>query len=349
MRTAARVLLAALFCFASVANPAAADEPVVDRLFLIGDAGARDERDQVLKALHADVAESFQTMGKAHVAVIFLGDNVYPEGVPDEENTPAFRSAAIRLVAQVKSAEVNDDVAVYFVPGNHDWDRQGRRGLARVRRETRELAKFGDNVQMLPGNGCPGPEVCQLGARLQILFLDTQWWLHKFEKPSDCAIGTREGVTAAIAAALQNAGERFTIVAAHHPLISGGPHGSHFFPFASEQDQHHAANEAMRTAITNSFGATRPLAWVSGHEHTLEVLRGEKTSYLLVSGAGNFNHTSTTVPDARRGTWLFPPARWQPRGGYMRLDFRASGAPELSVVTVDQNANRAIAFTLTLN
>ncbi len=330
-------------------DPAAERVQATDSVFLIGDAGERGADDQVLAALREEVTAVSASLGSGHVAVVFLGDNIYNDGLPDE-NTRDFGRALALLRAQVQSANVNPGVSVYFAPGNHDWDNKGREGLERIRRQTQELTRSGrPNVEMLPGNGCPGPVVRPAGDRLQIVFLDTQWWLHEFERPTaaDCDPITEAGVTAAITNVLSNANGRLSIVVAHHPLISGGPHGTDRTP--DEQDQGDARNLHMRTAIIGAFQASPPLAWASGHEHTLEVLQGGGAQFLLVSGTGNFGHTDHTTPDRTRGTWLFPSSRVRLSGGYMRLDIPAEGTPSVSVITVDRNRTRRTVFSKVLN
>jgi hypothetical protein len=335
---------------AAAAPPPPAPSAPTDSVFLVGDAGLRGASDQVLAALREEVTAASATLGSGHVTVIFLGDNIYDNGLPDENGTSAFNKAFALLEAQVNSANVNSGVAVYFVPGNHDWDHQGSQGLARIRRQTQELRKPGrSNVDMLPGDGCPGPSVRTAGNRLQILFLDTQWWLHKFERPKvdECSPGTETDVTAEIEKILSNAGGRFSIVVAHHPMMSGGPHGTDSRP--NEQDQGDAENLHMRTSILGAFRPAPPLAWVSGHEHTLEVIQGCGAQFLLVSGTGSFNHADTTTPDPRRGAWLFPATRSKVGGGgYMRLDIPAAGEPSVAVITVDKNKKRKTVFVQVL-
>jgi hypothetical protein len=328
---------------------AASKSAATDSVFLVGDAGDRGAKDEVLAALHEEVQEASAALGSGHVTVIFLGDNIYNNGLPDENGTSDFKRAFALLKAQVDSANVNSGVEVFFVPGNHDWDHQGRQGLARIKRQTRELRNFGSNVEMLPGDGCPGPSVKTAGDRLQILFLDTQWWLHQFTRPAaaDCTPGTEADVTAAIEKALADAGGRFSILVAHHPLTSGGPHGTERKPDTNEQDQDHPTNLHMRTAIRGALKPA-PLAWASGHDHTLEVLQGGGAQFLLVSGAGNFSHTESTIPDPTRGTWLFPTGKSRPTGGYIRLDIPATGAPAVDVITVDKNRKRKTVFSRVL-
>ena len=324
----------------------------VDSVFLVGDAGDRGAKDEVLAALKDEVKGASAALGSGHVTVIFLGDNIYDEGLPDENGTPDFKKAFALLKAQVDSANVNSGVNVYFVPGNHDWNYQGTDGLARIRRQTRELRNIGSNVAMLPGDGCPGPSVKKtVGGRLQIVFLDTQWWLFDNSKrpaAAACSPGTETDVTAAIGKALADAGGMFSIFVAHHPLISGGPHGTDRFPHTSDQDQDNATNLHMRKAILGALKPSPPLAWASGHDHTLEVLQGGGAQFLLVSGAGNFSHTEFTTPDPARGTWLFPAKKSKVTGGYMRLDIPVAGAPSVAVITVDGNKKRTTVFSRVL-
>jgi len=337
----------ALLCLSVLGEPG--QPAVTDSVFLIGDADPLGAHGEVLAALSEDVAVASAALGEGHVTVVFLGDNIYNNGLPAENETRGFNSALDRLKAQVNSAKVNSGVMVYFVPGNHDWDNKGKRGVARVKLQTQELRKLGSNgnVEMLPGDGCPGPAVRTAGARLQIVFLDTQWWLHpqQFRPTAEaCTPGTEKDVTTAIEQALSNAGERMSIVVAHHPLISGGPHGTKRKAAASEQDQDNGTNLHMRTAIISAFKKLPPIAWVSGHEHTLEVLQGGGAQFLLVSGAGNFNRADKTKPDEARGTWLFPDAEPKDTAGYMRLDVSDAGAPSVSVIAVDEKKARTTVF-----
>ena len=66
-----------------------------------------------------------------------------------------------------------------LVPGNHDWDRQGRDGWNAIRRQDSLVRQFGgDDVRLLPHGGCPGPEVVDLGEHVRLIALDSEWWIH---------------------------------------------------------------------------------------------------------------------------------------------------------------------------
>ena len=104
------------------------------------------------------------------------------------------------------------------------------------------------------------------------------------------------------------AGARHVVVIAHHPLVSGGPHGGYFgwqdhvfplrnlkswlwiplpligsaYPIAraegiSSQDIPSRAYTRMRVALDSAFAGAPPLIYAGGHDHTLQVIAGTST------------------------------------------------------------------------
>ncbi len=337
------------------ADPAA----VETTLFLIGDGGKPAIRGEpVLRALGADLLRD-----PARSLAVFLGDNLYPEGLP-ETGDPRRAEMERRLddqVAAVKSAGARG----IFIPGNHDWEQEKPGGWEAVRRQQRRVDERGAPlVAHLPKDGCPGPEVMDVGARLRLVFLDTQWWLQPGPKPMDptstCAADSPEEVLGALRHALETAGDRHVVVLAHHPLRSGGPHGGHFtfrqhvfpltdakkwlwlplpgigsiYPVArgkgkSPQDHANKVNRRMREAFEGVLREQPPLVWASGHEHVQEVLTGTSARTLLVSGGGIYGHESPVRPV--EGTRYA-----SSHAGYMRLDVLRDGRVRLGVEIVDK-------------
>ncbi len=335
-------------------------------LFLIGDAGDPDPAGEpVLRALAAEVRRD-----PTRSLVVFLGDNLYPRGMPlptESDRAEMERRIGVQIDA-VKQAGARG----VFVPGNHDWDKAGSGGWDAIRRQGAFVAaEGGSSVSLLPRDGCPGPEVVDVGRYLRLVALDTQWWLHPGPKPTDAASGCSafsEGqVIEGLRSALGGAGDRQVVVAAHHPLASGGPHGGHFsfrahlFPLtdlnsslwvplpligsiyplarkrgASAQDLGGEANRHMREALEGVFRERPPLVYVSGHEHGLQVLQGTSARNLLVSGAGIFGHAS---PVRRISGSRYAAAR----SGFMRVDFARSGV-RLGVLVADAEGRSSEAY-----
>lgn len=280
-------------------------------VFLVGDAGV--PRNPLLPLLARAIDARIAALGAERVAVIFLGDNEYPYG--SGPTSPIVE-------AQVNAANRDPAARVFFVPGNHDWAQGREVGLERVRNQER-IVSNGANVVLLPGGGCPGPVATNLGTRLRVIAVDTQWYLDDQVKPEGCH---PDGSPSALTELLDAGGARETIIVAHHPLRSGGGHGVR----RGRQDQNHRVNRAMRDGFLRAIAAAqaRPLAWVSGHEHTLEVQEGLGARFHLVSGAGKY-HDTERVRRANEPEWIFPAdTQWRPaNGGFLRLDITRDGSP----------------------
>jgi hypothetical protein len=311
-----------------------------------------------------------------HAVIVFLGDNVYPSGMPD--STAPTRAAADRALAQELRALQASGARGVFVPGNHDWDSMQPGGWDAVRREERFIAARGDaHVTFLPGGGCPGPAVVDVGRVVRLVALDTQWWLQEGPKPqhpgSSCPADSEREVIDSVRAALRTADARRVVVIAHHPLVSGGPHGGYFgwqdhifplrnlkswlwiplpligsvYPIAraagiSSQDIPSRAYRRLRVALDSAFAGARPLIYAGGHDHTLQVIAGTSTRYVLVSGTGTFGHLDrVTVLDSTRFA--------RSASGFMRVEFLRDGRARLGVLIVDRAGNAEEEFGLWLN
>jgi hypothetical protein len=330
---------------------------VETRLFLLGDAGVPAPKDPVLRELNHEV-----TSDPGRSVVVFLGDNIYPRGMPPKES-PDRKDAERRIDAQMAASRVEGATTI-FIPGNHDWDKMGVGGWDAIRREGEYVRdKGGPGTTFLPEGGCPGPVVRDFNTRLRLVVLDTQWWLQAGPKPKDpdptCAEASEGKVLDSLDAALLGAGDRRSVVVAHHPLATGGTHGGsfswkdHLFPLragkswlwiplpgigsaypvarrfgATAQDISGTQNRKMREALEGVFEKHPPLLFASGHEHNLQVLKGKAPKLLLISGAGAFGHVTQT---AYTQDTVFASAS----SGYMRLDIEKSGRVRLAVITVD--------------
>ncbi len=370
------VALAAVSCAGTHPVPHAVPEPpaaeIETTLLLLGDAGDPDPRGEpVLRALASELSRA-----PSRSLAAFLGDNVYPRGLP-EPASPNRAEAERKLAAQVDAVS-GAGARGLFVPGNHDWDRQGDGGWDAIRREARYVEeRGGPAVAFLPKDGCPGPAVRDVGRGLRLVILDTQWWLHRGPKPRDSTSGcpeySEEQVARSLRSALAGAGGRKVAVLAHHPLDSGGGHGGHFswkdhvFPLRAwqswlwlplpaigsiyplsrkagvfSQDMPSAAYRHMLEAFEAALAPNPPLLWACGHDHGLQVLRGTSARHLLVSGAGNYGHTQTPL-------WIDAMLFRSGEAGIMRLDVGRDGRIRLGVLTVDRSGRATERYSADLD
>jgi hypothetical protein len=323
-----------------------APEQIETTLFLIGDAGEPDPR-QVGAPLDSLTAQASAAPERS--IIVFLGDNVYPGGIP-AEGAAEWADARRRLEAQVRA--IPPGARGIFVPGNHDWADETAFGLYSIRLQAQMIASLaqGRNVRLIPGDGCPGPVPVDVG-RLRLITLDTQWWLHSYivrDSSSRCPTSTMSAVTAALRSEVSPPGEgRVVIVAAHHPLMTGGAHGGYCGltgPYrrfgGSSQDILSGENRTMRDSIRSAFADHPPLAYVAGHDHNLQVLRGGRNvNYILVSGAGSPSKTECAVR-MRESFYVT-----QHRAGFMRIDILKGKGVLLRVFRYPATKHGALAYT----
>lgn len=341
--------------------PAQVSEPT-EIVYLIGDAGYATPESPVIRQIRADVASR---AGQADIAVVFLGDNIYPNGLRPPGHAGHADDAA-HLDAQIDIVR-GVPARGFFVPGNHDWDDSGKDGLEAVLRQGAFLDSVraaGVNVEIQPEDACPGPTARELGSSVLLVFIDTAWWLHdkSTRGGTDCRYRNEGAVLEALRRILREneAGERRqVVVSAHHPLDTYGPHGGYFgtkdmfFPLTNlwgpvylpvpalypmvrnsgvtVQDQSNPTNARMRRDLATVFAeyATQPLIYAGGHDHDLEVFEGSEYSvgYILVSGAGSKLH------NVGKADSEFAAGLQEGELGYMRVEFFADGPPLLTVVT----------------
>jgi calcineurin-like phosphoesterase family protein len=343
----ALALAGATGCYHKVTLDKLPESEIETTVFFIGDAGEPDPR-QVGSPLDSLTMQA--SAAAERTIIVFLGDNVYPDGIP-AEGAAEWADARRRLDAQVRA--IPPGVRGIFIPGNHDWSNATAFGLYAVRLEEQMIGSLaqGRNVRFLPGNGCPGPATMDLG-RLRLVFIDTQWWLHSFivrdDKSTTCPTENMGVVTAALRQQVRPEGTgRVVFVAAHHPLMTGGIHGGYCGatgPFrrfgGNAQDILSGANRAMRDSLRSAFSGHPPLAYVAGHDHNLQVLRGGlNVDYLLVSGAGSATKTECAV--RMRESYYVS----QHRAGFMRVDVMKGKGVLLRVYRYPAVGSTGLAFS----
>lgn len=291
-------------------------------LLVVGDAGDSNQRFVEVLHKHLSIAPS-------RTWVVFLGDNIYPRGLPPE-HAADYAQARSRLKLVMDA--VPQGVRVLFVPGNHDWDNSGSGGLDSVRRQERMIAgQFGAG-SFAPLPGCPGPELAAGFGRFAPIAVDTQWFLHGFTRGGthDGCRTSAEGEFPQLLRDTLNAVEsdRLPLLLTHHPLRSYGSHG------ASEKCPHglHCRqNEEMRATIQSGLLERPPVICLSGHDHSLQVVRGDNHCRLyLISGSSSYpTPIKRTEPDLLFGSSDM---------GFMRVEESAS---ELSISVISTSRSSA--------
>lgn len=314
-----------------VVTTVSAQDSIRQRIILIGDAGEIDRGQQ--EALQHAVAQ----VKNGKTTVLYLGDNIYPKGMP-LKGERAIDSARAILQSQYGPLR-NAGAVVYFVPGNHDWDKSGPAGLAKIQAQSDFINGQGDpGLSLVPANGCPDPVAIPINDKMVIIAYDSEWWLYpfsKFNSETDCDCKSKADVVAKFEELYYQYRNRIIILASHHPFRSYGVHGGHFtfndhlFPltnlnpnlyiplpvigslypvlrktFTNPEDLGHPLYRDMIKKINTVFDSFPNLVYVAGHEHGLQFIEGKFTQ--VVSGAGSKSTNAakgkgTLFREARQG------------------------------------------------
>ncbi|MEM1321678.1 MAG: metallophosphoesterase [Bacteroidota bacterium] len=338
-------------------------------VYLIGDAGNSPKGDlsPALKLLKEHLKSASENS-----TVIFLGDNIYPDGLP-RKNNPKRELAEHRLDAQLEAIEDFKGKPL-FIPGNHDWRNYGLKGLKRqekyIEKRLNEGIEEEDDWEeyFLPSHGCGGPELVEVNENLVIVVIDSQWWLSDWDKETEindgCEAKSRKVFEFIFEEMVRKNRNKNVIIAMHHPLYSNGTHGGnftakeHIFPLTdvnenlyvplpglgslaalirgtvgTRQDLAHPNYREMKDVLMRAAKKNGQFIFVSGHEHALQYFENER-QYYVVSGAGS-KDAPTRLGNGAQFAYG--------QQGYARLDFYSDGSTWLEfwqAPTKDQEARR---------
>ena len=290
------------------------------RIILIGDGGElASGRQPVIWGIRNTIPFDKKT------TIVFLGDNLYQYGLPDE-SVIGYRERKAPLDSQIIIAN-GTDAKVYFMPGNHDWNNGDPGGWEGIMREQQYIDAFGSkNVDFEPKDGCPGPFVKELTPDITLIILDSEWWVFPYDKPgieSDCPYKTKEEVLTQLDDILSRNSKKLVLITFHHTLRSYGVHGGHFtlkqwlFPFtdvfpkfgyfllplfppplslvyaysrrsfgATTEDLSHPEYASFIADMDKIVKGHQNVIFAAGHEHTLQLIK-DSGYYYIVSGAAS--------------------------------------------------------------
>ena len=305
------------FCFSQThIHP----DSIEQRIFFLGDAGTHIPENGFMPNLVALKSELHKNPSKN--LLLILGDNIYPAGLPPEEDE-SYETYRRILQAQI-DISTETGVKTYMIPGNHGWNKYSEGGWDYIIRMQRYVDGHGKGIiEFYPKDGTPGPVIKEFGS-FKFILMDTHWFLHQYEKPfQERETIVTDSIFTSLEKLIQTTKDKHVIIAAHHPIRTNGVHGGYFnlqdhlFPLtrlskyawvplpligsiypiarnlgASEQDVSGTKYSRLITRFNDLLDKVTPLAIVGGHEHNLQVLE-HKNTLQLISGSGRADHITS--------------------------------------------------------
>ncbi|NNE14897.1 MAG: hypothetical protein HKN51_07955 [Saprospiraceae bacterium] len=301
------------------------NKKLVHSLYLVGDTGEVDD----LVSGNNFVTHAVKKMitgSDKNTSLVFLGDNIYPVGMPKKDDPTRDISEKI-INAQLDLAQTFEG-KTYFIPGNHDWNKHKKGGLKAIKRQEKYIeayyGKDDKSVKFYPNDGCADPKVLKVNKDLVFVFLDTQWWMHDWRKEKKinkgCDIKSRLDLLKHIEEIFTDHKNDEIVVLMHHPIKSNGLHGGnfsfnhHLFPIhekniwiplpiigslypifrqvtGSVQDITHIKNKELMQGMNDIAKKLRVnVIFASGHDHGMQYFNEGKLKYIVSGGGGKTDY-----------------------------------------------------------
>ncbi len=337
---------------------------IVHTMYLIGDAGNAKKGQKpppTLTFLKAKLEAADENS-----SIIFLGDNIYPNGMAPKSEKEERAKDAFRLDAQLNIL-ANFKGRPFFVAGNHDWAEWGLDGLQRQEKYIEKRLNRG-NV-FVPDAGCGDPKEIEINENLTILAIDSQWFLQDWEGETEinngCEVRSRVTFMKWFEEALKSNRNKNVVIAMHHPLFTNGPHGGsttikqHLFPLTQlydnayipmpgigtiaaflrgtvglSQDLSHPNYKKLKKGLLAGAKKNGNFIFASGHEHTLQYFE-EDGQQFIVSGAGSKKEPAKLGNGAQFAYG---------HSGFSQLDFYEDGSTYMKFWATNKDGTGEIVF-----
>ena len=307
------------------------EKTLTHSFYLIGDGGnsALGTQSKALQDFKIELSKA-----PKQSTVVFLGDNIYPKGMPKKgDKSRVFAEHQLKVQTDVVKEFKGQTV---FIPGNHDWYSGGLKGLKRQENFIEDI--LGKNT-FLPENGCPIEKV-DVSDDVVMIVIDSEWYLTNWDKHptinDDCEIKTRAKFFEELEGLIKKARGKTTILAMHHPMFTNGPHGgqysfgSHLTPLpvlgtlknvlrkasgVSPADLQNKKYNTFKKRVVTLAQENEKVVFVSGHEHSLQYLVEDNLPQ-IISGSGSKSTATRNVSDAFSSS----------ASGYARFDIFKDGS-----------------------
>lgn len=252
-------------------------------LFLLGDAGNPHCAEAVNSHLYSKLLKH-----ETESAVIFLGDNVYPNGVP-------YKSVEKKKIAHAKlEVHLNELVGyshrAYFLAGNHDYHKafkSPKRIIAQQQLISSFNQKSKGEITYRPVDQAGDMiELIELDPRIGLIAMDSEWAIKKINKRKKIKRLFREPLLNALK---QSKKYEYLIIAAHHPMYTVGDHG-HEKLFIASEDLHRKKYRKFIREIVPNLPSGVKIIYAAGHDHSIQYIKLDKFTQIISGSGSKSNH-----------------------------------------------------------
>ena len=272
-------------------------QEITHSIFLVGNTADANSLENL------EILRSVIMQETENVILIYTGDILHHNGLDGKPTSgdSAFIKSLLDVVKDIPHAKI------YFAPGDEDWNTSRENGWKTVKKLENLVNDMAGQKIFFPEDGCPGPEIIEVGNDMEIVFINSSWWIYPYERPyapgTKCDVLVEPQVIEQLADAIEEAEEKNVLVVGHHPAISNGNFGGrvsarqHIKPpvigtfiaayhqnIGSPRDMAYPPYTEFANHMKYLMEDYAPFIYASSHDFNLQALEFEN-SYQIISGA----------------------------------------------------------------
>lgn len=260
------------------------------RIFNLGNAADIEHQNEYINGLRELINSSEKP------SILLLNGDLIRKNKSTYLGTDSLR--VFNLLYKISSIK---NTKTIVIPGDRDWNSSKKNGLKKVN-QLEALVEHDSlqNVKWIIDNGCPGPEIIELGSNLLLMTINTQWWNHPHKKPTAidgvCNINTKKDFVIEFENALAQTEDKNLIIAGHFPLVEHASPSlkNYLLPFpllgsfnasfhqniGGNRDVINERFNSIRKTMLNRISVKENVVCLSGHEHNNQIIKKDKNFFI---------------------------------------------------------------------
>lgn len=302
---------------AQAISPINTDKNINHKFILIGDGGNANDSvsDPNFRFLKQRISQADKNS-----TVLFLGDNIYPKGLPDSLNP--HRKQALEILNKQLDLVKDFKGNTVFLAGNHDWY-SGLEGL--IDQKNYVISALNNKKAFMPRK-YESIDKIEINEDITLITIDSEWFIQDWNKyeyiNKDSEIRNREDFFEEFKSLINKNQNKVTLVAIHHPLFSGGDHAGYFsfrkhiFPFkniplpvlgsainylrkttgASPADMQYKLYQSLIKRLKTIAMNQDQVIFISGHDHNLQYIEQDGVKQIISGSASKIEEARAIEP-----------------------------------------------------
>lgn len=266
--------------------------------------------------------------------LLFTGDYT----VANEDDKEAKETM---LAAQL-SATKNFKGKTYFVPGDNEWSSFDAGKIEWVE----DYIKDNDvqRTEVEPNNVCP-LEYREVADDLDMILVDSQWYIANWDRVEQinqkCTdIVTRRRFAEELEGMIKDSRNKNLVIVMHHPIYTNGTYAKSIGGFSPKQANFDRYNQ-LRVIVSSLAAELDRVTIISGHEESLQYLRGGNTHQIISGSMGGAKVTNRSKDDitAMGGILRYEGKFTYGKEGFAILKYYKDGSSTVDFITSEAEKN----------